>query len=467
MNDKFLVHNYHLEDAEVFQRRDPQLRRLAQCPMVYESPLIDELPLDTPGIYALGGGRQVGKTTLVKQVMLHLISHRKILPQKIHYLTGEVIDDHHDLIREVMNFLEDSRTKEGRDLTYLLVDEVTFVSGWDKAVKYLADAGYLERTFLLITGSDMAVIRDALKQLPGRRGTSDKTDFHYYPLSFKEVTLLRKEVPEDWVLELCDKELKGISEDLLSQYLSGLYDEFRLYHLTGGFLSAINDWAASGRIAGNTLRTYSDWIRGDVLKRNKKEHYLREVLNAVLRRYNTQITWNALARDLSIDHPKTVADYCALLESMDVLFVQSAILEDKLTAAPKKAKKIFFTDPFIHHAVAAYVNDVVDPDTAIMRVFREKGDEALAPFVEASMVTHLRRRYPTYYIKAKGEVDIAYVESNRFWPVEIKWSARIRAGDIKQTARYENSIIGSRTFEMGTVQGVPSYPLPLLLLRFS
>ena len=49
------------------------------------------------------------------------------------------------------------------------------------------------------------------------------------------------------------------------------------------------------------------------------EVYLEDVLGAVVRRYGSQVTWNALARDLSIDHPATVADYLGLLARMDVL----------------------------------------------------------------------------------------------------------------------------------------------------
>lgn len=44
-----------------------------------------------------------------------------------------------------------------------------------------------------------------------------------------------------------------------------------------------------------TLATYSDWIRGDVLKRGKQEIYLREVLGAIMDRYGSQVTWNALS----------------------------------------------------------------------------------------------------------------------------------------------------------------------------
>ena len=113
-------------------------------------------------------------------------------------------------------------------------------------------------------------------------------------------------------------------------------------------------WPKTGTLPVAVFSTYSDWIRGDVLKRGKQEHYLREILNAVVNRYGSQITWNALAQDLSIDHPKTIADYVALLESMDALFIQYALSENTLSAFPKKARKLIFTDPFIYHATKAW-----------------------------------------------------------------------------------------------------------------
>lgn len=39
---------------------------------------------------------------------------------------------------------------------------------------------------------------------------------------------------------------------------------------------------------------------------------------------------------------------------MDAVRVLPALLEDKLTAAPKKARKLMFSDPFILHAVTAH-----------------------------------------------------------------------------------------------------------------
>jgi hypothetical protein len=246
--------------------------------------------------------------------------------------------------------------------------------------------------------------------------------------------------------------------------LDRLFEEFDSYLSHGGFLTAINDMAMHQRILPATFSTYSDWIRGDVLKRNRQEHYLLEILQAIVKRYGSQITWNALSHDLSIDHPKTIADYVALLVSMDATFVQAALLEDKLTASPKKAKKLMFADPFIFHAVNSWVKPCKDPFNEQIKPTLSNADWS-AKLVEACATTHYRRIFPTYYIKSKGEVDIAYVDKNQFWPVEVKWSAQLRPKQFKQITKYPNGLILTKSRQQGEIHGIPTMPLPVALLR--
>ena len=252
-------------------------------------------------------------------------------------------------------------------------------------------------------------------------------------------------------------------DDLL---INKLYDEFDSYLVHGGFLTAMNDMAMHQSILPATFSTYSDWIRGDMLKRHKQEHYLYEILGAIVKRYGSQVTWNALARDLSIDHPQTVSDYVALLESMDAVFIQPALLEDKLAAAPKKARKLIFSDPFIFHAVRAWLNPCQDPFEQQVVPALNNSDWA-ARLTEACVVIHYRRKFPTYYIKAKGEIDIAYIDKNRFWPVEIKWTKQLRPKELKQISKYPNSLILTRSKQIGEIRNIPTMPLPLALLRLS
>ncbi|MCE2450889.1 MAG: ATP-binding protein [Candidatus Latescibacteria bacterium] len=451
--EEFQIHNSHLEGA--FSDLDPHLRRLRAQPLIYRFPLLDRLPRNQPGIYTVGGGRQIGKTTLLKQWMADLLA-TGIDPSRLRFFTGELIDDHHALVRLVSSLQREMPT-EGR--RYILLDEVTYIAGWDKGIKYLADAGLLEGVVLIATGSDMAVIQEARMRFPGRRGKAAEVDFHLHPLSFAAAVGLKRSLSNQELLQLAQPRspLPAETEQILRE-------EFLAYLVHGGFLTAINDMARHDRILPATFATYSDWIRGDMLKRGKQEHYLGEVLAAIVRCCGTQTTYNALARTLSIDHPATVSDYVALLTSMDVLRVQPALREDKLTGAPKKARKISFCDPFIFHAVQSWLHAAQDPFAAQVRPLLAD-PERTGPLVEACAVAHYSRRYPTYYIKGEGEVDIAYVKDGRFWPVEIKWTSQLRPKTLKQIGKYANSRILARRSTPESIGDIPVEFLPQALLR--
>jgi len=296
-------------------------------------------------------------------------------------------------------------------------------------------------------------------RFPGRRGVADIVDFHLYPLSFSDAVKLKKIFSENELEQFIDSKYEPPAS-----LIDILFEEFNFYLIHGGFLTAINDMARHQKILPSTFATYSDWIRGDMLKRGKQEHYLREILEAIIKRYGSQVTWNALAHDLSIDHPKTVADYLALLSSMDTAFIQSAIEENKLTASPKKARKLMFADPFIFHAISAWLKPGEDPYEQHVKPALSDTNW-MARLTEACAVTHYRRHYPTYYIKAKGEIDIAYVDQNRFWPLEIKWTKQLRPKELKQISKYPNSRILTRSREKGLILGIPTQPLPLTLFR--
>ena len=342
---------------------------------------------------------------------------------------------------------------------YLPVDEVTCIREWDKGVKFLADAGTLEHIVLMLSGSDSALIREARMRFPGRRGASTVVDFNIGPLTFGEYVDLARRIPAAGRQSLLAPK-RGITESTRRL----LDAEFLRYLAHGGFLRAINDMARGDSILPSTFATYGDWIRGDVLKRGKQEHYLREILAAIACRYGTQVTWNSLSRDLSIDHPATVADYVALLASMDAVFVQPALIEDKLTAAPRKARRVMFTDPFILHAVNSWLRPDPDPFHHCLEPMM-RDTEWSGRIAEACAVTHVRRFHPTYYIKAEGEVDIAYIEGKRFQPIEVKWTQQLRPRDLKQIAKYGNGRIWARAWSTDEIGGIPVEPLPLALYR--
>jgi len=452
MDSRFEHYNTHHVAPESFWELDKHLRALRAQIYQYEHPLIAELPRRIPGIYTIGGSRQVGKTTLLKQWMAALMEEG-VKPQSIIFLTGELIDDYHELIDSLQKITEH---KPASEYYYIIIDEITYVNQWDRGIKFAADAGMLDECIVVLTGSDLSLMQSARMTFPGRRGMADEVDFHIYSLSFREFLTLKNAVSD--LESICQ-----VDESPDPTVMKTLYEEFGQYQKHGGYLTAINDVARNGVINVATLKTYSDWIRGDVLKRDKSERYLREIVDAIIKRYNKQVTWNNISDAISIDSHKTVADYCELLSIMDALFIQSALIEDKLVAAPKKARKLTFTDPFIYHALKQWLNPVTDPNETINRDIIDPMTSS--DLVEAIVSNHYRRYYPTYYIKAEGEIDVAYVDKNTFWPIEVKWRNQLRPKDTKQLSKYKRAKILSKSNHPSQIDSIPIIPLPLALLQ--
>jgi predicted AAA+ superfamily ATPase len=125
-------------------------------------------------------------------------------------------------------------------------------------------------------------------------------------------------------------------------------------------------------------------------------------------------------------------------------------LEDKLIAAPKKAKKIYFSDIFILHSVMQWLSKGGQKNIEI--------PESL--LVETTCINHFRRWFTTYYIKGtSGEVDIAYINERKFHPIEIKWTSQIRPNDLKQIRKYKHPLILTKN-QNGMIRDIRIASLP-------
>lgn len=443
MNELLQIHNLFRRSGEQYLAEDPQLRKLAAFPIRYESDLITVFSRKAPGIYTLSGGRQIGKTTLIKQVIARVLHAGIAAGKNILYLTGEVLPDHTDLLREIREFVT---LLNSDSPAFLFVDEISYIHEWHRAVKFAADAGYFEKTVVVLTGSDMVFLKEMIKRLPGRRGRDSVVDYHYHPVDFREYAQLTGEAVHLPHVDSLHRP-PALDADLTSR----LYSLLDRYLRTGGYLTAINDLAQSGDVSAATMRTYVDWIYGDMARRNKHRRFVDDVLGGILKRYGSQLTWNTLAADLSIQHHKTVFDYCDILQDMDVIRIHAAFQEHTRSAAPKKARKIYFTDPFIARAVAqALTMKPPSPDNLI----------------EGVVVGAARKAFPSYYIKKAGEIDLVYVDGDRFVPIEIKNTSAVKPVHLKMLKTCSRGILACRVISPGTIDSVSVLPIPWVLLFF-
>lgn len=447
MREELQIHNLFKESAERFFSDDPHLKRAGSGPYLFESGLMNNPSLMQPGIFSVTGGRQVGKTTFLKQFIGRLLKGGKIPAARIFFLAGEIIPDDYALRMELQAALENS---SGR--TFIFIDEVSYIRDWDKAVKYLADAGWLDQTTLILSGSDSGIIQQAMKRFAGRRGRADQVDFIFFPLTFCETALLKKS-PLNGLFQRIQKspltdKVEGWEESY--ELLAAFFGEYLVH---GGYLTAMTDMAREGQITKSTFRTYSEWIRGDILKHHKQEKYLLEVLKGIAETYLSQITWNSLAKRMSIEHHKTVSDYVLLLEELHVIFIHEALAEHTLSAAPKKAKKIHFHDPFIYRAV----KNLLQMDC---------GQEDIPGLAETAVVSGLRRKFKSFYIKGgKGEVDQVIIDGRRLLPIEVKWTNTLRREDLKQIYSYPRGLIADKGRRVSLLDGMVRVPIVRLLIQ--
>src|SRR3990167_5038491 len=109
MIEQFEIHNQFWESIGRFKNFDPHLKKLENMPLRYRSPLIEEKTLTKSGIYVITGGRQVGKTTFLKQMILKLLEEKRAKPENILFLTSEIIDTHHILRRLIEDYFRDKK----------------------------------------------------------------------------------------------------------------------------------------------------------------------------------------------------------------------------------------------------------------------------------------------------------------------------------------------------------------------
>lgn len=348
-----------------WETTDLHLSKLRKMPFQRDWPFI---PTD-PGLYIIRGPRQIGKTCWLKTI---LARHSKKLES--FYLSCEEIAD----FRELGQIL---RSQEGSKL--IILDEVSFVAGWDRAVKHFLDSGY--SGILCVSGSHSYDLERGADLMPGRFGAGG--EFHLLPMTFIEFCEARKQA--NWS-----------SPDRLT--------ELRAYFRTGGFPDAVASAGKAGKPSVAIHKNYLRWLQSDIKKLGKDPEKLSELLIQLAKVAQTPVSFQTLAKKTSMGSPNTVIEYVRLLEASFALRALYAIDLDTGGKRFRSDKKFYFTDPLIYW-IAYEIAGEAPPKNAEEIVAEQVAHE------------HLSRRYQRfgYFRSKKGEIDFI---SAKQWCLEMKWS---------------------------------------------
>lgn len=145
--------------------------------------------MSTHMIIAIMGVRRAGKSTLMKQLINHLIIHEKVPPKNILFLNLEhpfftkYADDVANLERIFDCYLKTAEPQKGK--IYCLLDEVQFFHKWQIFVKAHFETKKIK---FIITGSNSALLSSDLMTLLSGRALP----LQIYPLSFQEIALFHQ-----------------------------------------------------------------------------------------------------------------------------------------------------------------------------------------------------------------------------------------------------------------------------------
>ncbi|MGD0451701.1 MAG: ATP-binding protein [Candidatus Bathyarchaeia archaeon] len=476
--------------------KDKNIMALAKSEVCWDPRIKYTFDLEADVIYTLRGPRQVGKTTLIKDMIKDLLK-RNVPPRNIFYYTCDLIDNPKMLAETISSYLDTVRP-DNKQRAYILIDEVSSVKDWQKAIKFLADKGSLAQTTLILTGSHTLDIKKASEKLPGRRGiTKDTPDKIMLPMKFAEyaetlnkdventlkqqnmlswenrkqvfLSLLKGEIPEQI------KELSFLSKDLKNL--------FQNYLLTGGIARVADEYLKHNEISESIYKTYVDVVLGDLAKWGKRETYLRQVMSRIIETLGNPIGWNTLRQGTDIASHNTVAEYVDTLSDSFVLLYLHCYDTSRNKPAYQKEKKIHFTDPFFLHAMRAWTTGKQPFESTLDFL---KDPEKVGILVEGIAADHMVRlsfrlceqkqlfnyENTVMYWRGKKDREVDFV-INEGLPkpaaIEVKYQPKITTRDIFGVIDFTKASTSSNTIVLSketleTRKNITIIPIWLFLL---
>lgn len=396
---------------------DSLLKEFAEQKFHYSHPLLQSLSLHQDAVLTIRGPRRVGKSTLLHLLIKRLLIEEKIPKEAIFFYPCDRVENYNQLFEIVKTYLDFARPRTDSRL-FIFLDEISFVTDWQRAIKEMVDSGLLKKSLTILTGSSILDLKFGSEFLSGRRGQISPADIFYYPLSFADF------------VNLVNPKLGAEKDEFnLSYQLPKLNKLFRDFLLTGGFPKTINEYYASGRIANSTYETFITWVENDIHKTGRSEKTAYDLLANIFRTLTTPVSFTSLANDSSLASHFAAQEYLDILEKMFVLFPLNAFVIEQKRRDPKKNKKIYFTDPFIFNTLYVKTQQLLeDPFSSILK----KIDELMPFIAENTIAGQLQRFYPQLYWGkgVKGEIDFVGKKEGKINFFEVKYREKIDYSEI-------------------------------------
>ena len=385
--------------------------------------------VDTPFVKVLTGIRRSGKSTIMKMIMEKLENERHIPKENIISMRFDSMEYEDMTAKQMFEMIKAGLCDQGR--TYLFLDEVQEISGWEKVVNSFLGEYDVD---IYVTGSNSRMMSSEIATyLTGRY-----VSFQVYPLSFEEYLAFRREVTE----------------------VKNPHQELADYVHLGGFPATHLRAYSQDEVYTIVRDIYNSTIFSDIVKRNqiRKVDQLERVVKYTFSNVGNTFSAKSISDYLksekrSIDN-ETVYSYLEKLEKAYILHRCSRYdLQGKEIL--KTQEKFYLADTSLRYSVLGY------------------GPDSVASSLENVVYLELcRRGYKVYIGKtADGEVDFVASRQGEKLYVQVTQEIHSEKTEKREYERlleirdnYPKYVLRTDEFVSGNYEGIKTMHIADFLL---
>ncbi|MEF8874474.1 MAG: ATP-binding protein [Candidatus Thermoplasmatota archaeon] len=385
--------------------------------------------LSNKQIVSIVGLRRTGKTTLMYQLIDHLLENG-VPEERIMYFS---FDKKVSSIEQIINTYKQEIIMEDEisEKSYLFLDEIQKLDDWENKIKLLYDKN-LPIKLLLSGSSSLTLKKDSKETLAGRNYVSKLP-----PLTFKEYLKLSSiSYPE--------------FTDIKKTYNKTRLDEDKYvteFHRFANFHGLPETIGMDDDLTKKYIRSS---LIDQVIYKDIPSNYdigdpsvIEELLRIIAERPGMLLRFESLASDLSRTR-QTISKYIFYLENSFLLKLIYNYSGSFITSA-KKLKKVYFTHPCIANTL-------------------KRSRENIGRLVENHIINELDTEF--FHRRQQKEVDAVIRYDQSILPVEIKYKQNIKSEDEEDLIDFMDKqeldrglMLTKDTFEVEEEQifKIPSY----------
>lgn len=385
--------------------------------------------VDTPFVKILTGVRRSGKSTILRLLIEHLVNERNVPETRIISCCYDSMEYDGITAKVMYGELKGRLSQDGR--TYIFLDEVQEIEGWEKVVNSLASGFDVD---IYVTGSNSRMMSSEISTyLTGRY-----ISFHIYTLSFSEYLMFKGKYSK----------------------VGDLKSELANYVRLGGFPATELQEYTQDDVYTIVKDIYNSTIFSDIVKRNqiRKVDQLERVVRYVFDNVGNTFSAKSISDYLKAEHRaldnETVYSYLEKLEKAYLIHRCSRFdLQGKEIL--KTQEKFYLADTALRYSVLGYSSDSV------------------ASSLENVVYLELRRRGYSVNVGKNGNSEIDFIAAKQDKKLYIQIAQELSS--LKTVKReferlleihdnYPKYVLSTDDFSGGNYEGIKTMHIADFLL---